>query len=76
VFAPETSRLFRDGKAEAIGQKGARILAAVLARRGDVLTKTELVDAAWPGTAVEESNLSVQVEAYDRAVTSSWNCTS
>jgi len=28
---------------------------------GQVVTKAELMDAAWPGTAVEESNLSVQI---------------
>ena len=30
-------------------------------RHGEVLTKAELLDAAWPGMAVEESNLSVQI---------------
>ena len=28
---------------------------------GSVVTKTALLDAVWPGTAIEESNLSVQM---------------
>ena len=28
---------------------------------GEVITKADLMDAGWPGTAVEESNLSVQI---------------
>jgi DNA-binding winged helix-turn-helix (wHTH) protein len=32
----------------AVGQRGIRILAALLHRPGEVLTKAELMDAAWP----------------------------
>lgn len=30
-------------------------------RQGEVLTKSQLIDAAWPGTAIEEGNLAVQI---------------
>jgi TolB-like protein/Tfp pilus assembly protein PilF len=30
-------------------------------RQGEIVTKSDLMDAAWPGTAVEEANLSVQI---------------
>ena len=41
--------------------EGALLLGALLKARGEVVTKAELMDAAWPGTAIEESNLSVQI---------------
>jgi TolB-like protein len=36
---------------------------AFLDRPGEVLTKSDLIDAAWQGAAVEEGNLSVQIAA-------------
>ena len=44
-----------------VSHRGLLLLAALANRPGEVLTKSELMDAAWPGTAVEESNLSVQI---------------
>lgn len=46
-----------------IGQRACRLLSALLADPGAVRTKAELLDAAWPGMALEESNLSVQIAA-------------
>ena len=40
-----------------------RLLAALAQRPGESLTKAELMDAAWPGMAVEEGNLTVQIAA-------------
>ena len=65
---PENGTLFRDGVLVPIGQKGALILAALATSVGEVLTKTHLIDAAWPGMAVEESNLSVQIAALRKAL--------
>lgn len=45
----------------ALGSKGALLLEALFARPGEVVTKSELMDAGWAGMAVEESNLTVQV---------------
>jgi Tfp pilus assembly protein PilF len=58
--------LFRGGDPVPVGQRGAALLAALLARSGEVLDKQVLMDAAWPDTAVEEANLSVQVSALRR----------
>lgn len=55
--------LTRDGAALAVGQRGLRILQALLAAGGVPVTKAELMAAAWPGLVVEDSNLSVQVAA-------------
>ena len=58
----DNGTLFRDGELIAVGHRGApapRRLAE--APRSRCVTKAELMDAAWPGTTVEESNLSVQI---------------
>src|SRR6185295_4623238 len=36
--------------------------------RGGVVSKGSLMDAAWPGTVVEEANLTVQIAALRRAL--------
>jgi TolB-like protein len=55
--------LTRDGAAVAVGQRGLRILQALLEASGEPVSKTELMRFAWPGLVVEDSNLSVQVTA-------------
>lgn len=60
--------VLRDGAPLSVGIRGVRLLEALLRRPGEVLTKAELMDAAWPGTAVEESNLSVQMAALRKAL--------
>jgi TolB-like protein len=57
----ENGTLFRDGVLVPVGQKGVLLLGALAADPGQVRTKAELMDAAWPGVTVEESNLSVQI---------------
>jgi TolB-like protein len=58
--------LHRGAEPVPLGRRGGLILLALLARRGEVLSKAELVDAAWPDESVEESNLSVQVAQLRR----------
>ena len=60
--------VLRDGQPLAVGQRGVMLLKALLSRPGEVITKSELIDAAWGGAAVEESNLSVQVAALRKAL--------
>jgi TolB-like protein len=60
--------ILRDGEPLAVGQRGAAILEALLGRPGEVITKAELMDTAWPDVVVEESNLSVQVAALRKAL--------
>jgi TolB-like protein len=65
---PENGTLLRDGELAPIGQKGVLILGALLKNPGEALTKAQLMDAAWPGMAVEESNLSVQIASLRKAL--------
>jgi DNA-binding winged helix-turn-helix (wHTH) protein len=39
------------------------LLCALLQAPGQVLSKSALMEAAWPGLVVEESNLTVQIAA-------------
>lgn len=59
----ERGSLLRDGRPVAVSGKGLLLLHALAAAGGKAVTKTQLMDAAWPGTAVEDSNLSVQIAA-------------
>jgi len=40
----------------------------LLDARGGVVTRTELMNAAWPGAAIEESNLTVQIAALRKSL--------
>src|SRR5438874_712888 len=64
-FLLDTARgtLTRDGAAVAVGQRGLRLLQALLEAGGEPVSKAELMRSAWPGLVVEDSNLSVQVTA-------------
>jgi TolB-like protein len=61
VLDPGAGTLLRNGEPIAVGYRALRLLAALVARHGDVLGKAELMDAGWPGMAVEEGNLTVQI---------------
>jgi len=68
VFGPFTldadrGVLLREGRPVAIGQRAVQLLAALARANGNVVSKAELIDAAWPRAVVEESNLTVQVGA-------------
>jgi TolB-like protein len=64
-FALDLDRglLLRDGRPVAVSSKGMLLLRALVRAAGAPVGKAELMEAAWPGAAVEESNLSVQIAA-------------
>lgn len=64
--------LWRDGRLVSIGRRGVRLLELLLRHRGQVVGKAELIDAAWPNEAVEESNLSVQIAQLRKRLGSEW----
>ena len=63
--------LTRDGAPVDAGHRAVLLLQALLRAEGHAVTKAELMDAAWPGLVVEESNLSVQVAALRKLLGSS-----
>ncbi|HUO01015.1 MAG TPA: transporter substrate-binding protein [Bradyrhizobium sp.] len=52
----------------ALGSRSFEILVALLERRGDVVSKQDLLARAWPGVHVEEHNLKVHVSTLRRAM--------
>ena len=63
VLNPEAGTLLRKGVPVPIPYRASLLLTAFLNRPGEVLTKSDLIDAAWQGAAVEEGNLAVQIAA-------------
>lgn len=59
--------LSRGGQPLAIGQRALALLTA-LTREDRTFTKDELLEAAWPGTIVEENNLTVQIAALRKVL--------
>src|SRR3984893_3651248 len=50
----------------AIGSRALDILGVLVERPGDLVSRAEVMEAVWPGTVVEDSNLNVQVAALRR----------
>jgi adenylate cyclase len=50
----------------AIGSRALEILAALVERRGNIVSKEEIMGTGWPRTVVAEGNLFVQIAALRR----------
>jgi TolB-like protein/DNA-binding winged helix-turn-helix (wHTH) protein len=67
-FDPARGGLFRRDDHGAfgpvtIGSRAVDVLAALIERRGDVISKEEIMAAVWPKTTVDEANLFAQISA-------------
>src|SRR5688572_19365570 len=51
--------LYRDNAEISLAPKAVETLMALIERRGDILTKDELMSVIWTDSIVEESNLSL-----------------
>jgi DNA-binding winged helix-turn-helix (wHTH) protein len=51
-----------------IGSRTLDILGVLIDRAGEVVAKDEIIAAVWPGTVVEDSNLTVQISALRRVL--------
>ena len=51
-----------------LGQRAVALLRVLLAQPGTPVSKDALIDAAWSGLVVEESNLTVQIAALRRVL--------
>src|SRR5439155_9250738 len=65
---PEQRLLLEGDNQVRLGSRAFDILAALVERAGEVVSKEELIARAWPQTFVEESNLKFQVSALRRAL--------
>jgi adenylate cyclase len=50
----------------AIGRRALDLLGVLVERPGDLVSRIEIIEAVWPGTTVEDSNLNVQIAALRR----------
>jgi TolB-like protein len=64
----EAGILFKGGEPLALGQRAISLLRVLLERSGTPVSKDTLIEAAWSGLAIEESNLPVQIAALRRAL--------
>src|SRR5215471_5503567 len=62
----EAKILFRGTEPIALGQRAVALLRVLVERPGTPISKDALIEAAWPGLIVEESNLAVQIAALRR----------
>src|SRR6266404_4392114 len=51
-----------------IGSRALDVLGVLLERPGDLLSRDEIMVAAWPGTVVEDNNLTVQISTLRRVL--------
>jgi DNA-binding winged helix-turn-helix (wHTH) protein/TolB-like protein len=63
---PLTRRLFNRDEDVALTPKAFETLLILIAHRGQILSKNELIDSVWAETAVEENNLTQQIAALRR----------
>jgi len=52
----------------AMGSRALGILTVLVQRPGELVSRAEIIAAVWPGTAVEDSNLDVQIAALRRVL--------
>ena len=66
----ELLRVGEDGSETPIplGFRAADVLLFFLERPGELVTKSEIMQAVWPDAVVEESNLTVHISAIRRAI--------
>jgi predicted ATPase/DNA-binding winged helix-turn-helix (wHTH) protein len=65
---PGQRALTRAGLPVELGSRAMDVLLALLRRHGEVATKAAIMAEVWPGTIVEENNLTTQIAAVRRAL--------
>ena len=64
-------QLFRDECPLRLGGRALDVLHTLVAAKGDVVSKEELLARVWPGLVVEENNLQVQVSLLRKTLETS-----
>jgi predicted ATPase/DNA-binding winged helix-turn-helix (wHTH) protein len=67
-LVPKRQLLLRNGVPVRIGGRALDILSLLVRRPGEVVSKNELLEFAWPNTFVQESNLKVNIAALRRVL--------
>jgi TolB-like protein len=61
-------QLYRDRTPLRLGGRALDLLHALIAAKGEVVSKDELLTRVWPGVVVEENNLQVQISSLRKAL--------
>jgi DNA-binding winged helix-turn-helix (wHTH) protein len=64
----DAETLFRGSDPLPVGKRAVALLRALVERAGAPVSKDTLIEAAWSGLAVEESNLTVQIATLRRVL--------
>ena len=64
----EAEILFRGAEPVALGRRAVALLKVLVGQPGALVAKDALIEAAWSGHVVEESNLTVQIGALRRVL--------
>ena len=67
-FDPERRQLLDGAKTVQLGSRAMDILVLLVERRGQLVSKEDLISRVWPNTFVDEANLRVHVWALRRAL--------
>ncbi len=67
-LVPRRQLLLLDGRPVKLGGRAFELLQLLVQRRGELVSKTELMAAAWPGTFLHDSNLKVNMWSLRRAL--------
>lgn len=65
---PGRQLLLRDGRAVSIGSRALLLLTELVRNAGRMVGRNQLMDAAWPDTFVDDSNLRAQIANLRRAL--------
>ena len=60
--------LFRGAATTSLGRRAVALLRVLIQQPGVLVSKDSLIEAAWSGQAIEESNLPVQIAAVRRVL--------
>lgn len=65
---PLKRQLLRDGKIVPLTAKAIAALSILVSRRGEIVTKDELMNTLWADTVVEENNLTQQISTLRKTL--------
>ena len=65
---PQERRLLVGGHDAGLGGRALDVLIVLAQRAGQLVSRNDLIDLAWPGLVVEENNLSVQISSLRKVL--------
>jgi TolB-like protein/Flp pilus assembly protein TadD len=68
VLRPLERQLLSGGQPLTLGARAFDVLSALVARAGDLVSKSELFELVWPGVIVEENNLQVHISTLRKLI--------